>query len=125
MCPGAVAQEESRGCADGDDTTDGRTPTSLGLRGLGDALRDALPVAGRTGTLRSRFRGTDLVDRVRAKTGWIRGASSLSGVVTCADGERRWFSILMNYDRSRGGLNKDLKKLQEQIVAAAAGVRAE
>ena len=97
----------------------------LERRGLGDALRDALPVAGRTGTLRSRFRGTDLVDRVRAKTGWIRGASSLSGVVTCADGERRWFSILMNYDRSRGGLNKDLKKLQEQIVAAAAGVRAE
>ena len=97
----------------------------LERRGLGGAFSDALPVAGRTGTLRKRFVGSDLVDRVRAKTGWIRGASSLSGVVTTADGARRWFSILMNYDRTRGGLNKDLKRLQEQIVAAAAGARSE
>ena len=59
---------------------------------------------------------------VRAKTGWIRGASSLSGCVESADGSRRWFSILMNYDRSKGGFNKTCKRIQEDIVAAVAGM---
>lgn len=92
----------------------------LQRKGLWEPMQRCLPVAGRTGTLRRRFQGSDLVDRVRAKTGWIRGASSLSGVVELADGERRWFSILMNYDRSRSGINKDLKQIQEDIVAAVA-----
>jgi D-alanyl-D-alanine carboxypeptidase/D-alanyl-D-alanine-endopeptidase (penicillin-binding protein 4) len=84
----------------------------------GAVLAECLPVAGRSGTLADRFVGSDLAGRVRAKTGWIRGASALSGVVECADGTRRWFSILMNYDPKRNGLNKDLKALQEQLVAA-------
>lgn len=84
----------------------------------GALLRACLPVAGHTGTLADRFRGTDLVGRVRAKTGWIRGASSLSGLVEGRDGRVRWFSILMNYDPKKDGLNKDLKQLQEDIVAA-------
>jgi len=58
---------------------------------------------------------------VRAKTGWIRGASSLSGLVEREDGTRRWFSILMSYDQKQDGLNKDLKQLQEQIVQAIDG----
>jgi len=88
----------------------------------GEVLRDALPVAGKTGTLLRRFGGTDLVGRVHAKTGWIRGASSLSGLVELGDGSVRWFSILMNYDRGRGGLNKDLKRIQERIVRAVEGL---
>jgi D-alanyl-D-alanine carboxypeptidase/D-alanyl-D-alanine-endopeptidase (penicillin-binding protein 4) len=84
----------------------------------GAVLRECLPVAGASGTLSDRFTGTNLVGRVRGKTGWIRGASSLSGVVERADGGVRWFSILMNYDRRKNGLNKDLKALQEKIVAA-------
>ena len=77
-------------------------------------LRDA----GKSGTLEGRFLGTDLVGRVRAKTGWIRGASSLSGCVERKDGSVRWFSILMNYDPKADGLNRDLKRLQEDIVRA-------
>lgn len=84
----------------------------------GRVLRDALPVAGRSGTLDDRFLGTDLVGRVHAKTGWIRGASALSGCVERRDGSVRWFSILMNYDPKQNGLNKELKKLQETMVAA-------
>jgi D-alanyl-D-alanine carboxypeptidase/D-alanyl-D-alanine-endopeptidase (penicillin-binding protein 4) len=84
----------------------------------GPLLRACLPVAGQTGTLQDRFRGTDLVGRVRAKTGWIRGASSLSGFVERRDGSLRVFSILMNYDPRKDGLNRDLKRLQEEIVAA-------
>lgn len=95
----------------------------LEQRGLGAAMVESLPIAGRTGTLSKRFLGGDLVGKVRAKTGWIRGASSLSGVVESADGSPRWFSILMNYDRSVSGLNKHLKKIQERIVAAIAGMK--
>lgn len=84
----------------------------------GAVLRSCLPVAGQTGTLSDRFAGTDLVGRVRAKTGWIRGASSLSGLVEGKDGKLRWFSILMNYDPKQDGLNKELKRLQEDIVRA-------
>ena len=84
----------------------------------GPVLRACLPVAGQSGTLTDRFVGTDLVGRVRAKTGWIRGASALSGLVEGKDGRVRWFSILMNYDPKVDGLNKDLKQLQEQIVRA-------
>lgn len=94
----------------------------LQRRGLWSDLAACLPVAGRTGTLRKRFVGTDLEERVRAKTGWIRGASALSGVVESADGSPRWFSILMNYERGRSGVNKELKKLQEDIVSAVAAM---
>jgi D-alanyl-D-alanine carboxypeptidase/D-alanyl-D-alanine-endopeptidase (penicillin-binding protein 4) len=95
----------------------------LQRKGLWSQLQACLPVAGRTGTLRKRFVGSDLVDKVRAKTGWIRGASSLSGMVELPDGELRWFSILMNYDRGRNGLNKELKQIQEDIVAAVAAMQ--
>jgi D-alanyl-D-alanine carboxypeptidase/D-alanyl-D-alanine-endopeptidase (penicillin-binding protein 4) len=84
----------------------------------GPLLRACLPVAGQTGTLQERFRGTDLIGRVRAKTGWIRGASALSGMVERRDGSVRFFAILMNYDPKKDGLNRDLKQLQEDIVAA-------
>jgi D-alanyl-D-alanine carboxypeptidase/D-alanyl-D-alanine-endopeptidase (penicillin-binding protein 4) len=88
-------------------------------RGPGSALlRNSLPVAGRSGTLSERFIGSDLVGRVHAKTGWIRGASSLSGYVETTRGQVRWFSILMNYDPKKDGLNRDLKQLQEDIVRA-------
>ncbi|MFT4514162.1 MAG: D-alanyl-D-alanine carboxypeptidase/D-alanyl-D-alanine-endopeptidase (penicillin-binding protein 4) [Planctomycetota bacterium] len=90
----------------------------------GAVLRDSLAVSGRTGTLSKRFHGSDLVGRVRAKTGWIRGASSLSGLVEMPNGNRRWFSILMNYERKRNGVNKDLKRIQETIVRAVAGIAA-
>ena len=84
----------------------------------GALLRACLPVAGQSGTLAERFTGTDLVGRVRAKTGWIRGASALSGMLERADGSVRYFSILMNYDPKKDGLNRDLKRLQEDIVRA-------
>lgn len=86
---------------------------------FGGVLRQALPIAGRTGTLENRFEGTALVGRVQAKTGWIRGASALSGYVE-SGGRTLSFSILMNYDRRKSGVNRHLKRAQERIVAAVA-----
>lgn len=60
------------------------------------AFRDALPIAGVDGTLRSRMRGTVAENNVRAKTGTLSSAASLSGYLTTAAGEPLVFSIMVN-----------------------------
>jgi D-alanyl-D-alanine carboxypeptidase/D-alanyl-D-alanine-endopeptidase (penicillin-binding protein 4) len=57
---------------------------------------NGLPVAGRGGTLATRFVGTPAQDRVRAKTGTIYNTRSLSGYATTASGRRAVFSIIVN-----------------------------
>ena len=61
-----------------------------------DVFYNALPIAGIDGTLKDRMKGTPAEGNVRAKTGSISYARSLSGYVTTADGERLIFSILAN-----------------------------
>ncbi len=77
----------------------------------------SLAVAGRTGTLASRMRGTAAEGRCRAKTGTLDGVSALSGY--CGRGpKRRVFSILMN------GVNLDTaRNAQDAMVAAIARYR--
>ncbi|HXD33249.1 MAG TPA: D-alanyl-D-alanine carboxypeptidase/D-alanyl-D-alanine-endopeptidase [Pyrinomonadaceae bacterium] len=58
--------------------------------------KDALPIAGVDGTLRNRMRGTVAENNLRAKTGSLASASSLSGYVTSAAGENLVFSIIVN-----------------------------
>ena len=52
----------------------------------------SLPIAGRTGTLHDRMRGTAAAGVVRAKTGTTNDATALSGFV----GDRYVFSVLVN-----------------------------
>lgn len=61
-----------------------------------EVFRNALPIAGVDGTLRTRMRGTLAAGNVRAKTGTLSSAISLSGYVTSAAGERLVFSIMVN-----------------------------
>lgn len=57
-----------------------------------EILLSSLPVAGRSGTLDRRMRGTAAAGRVRAKTGTLNEASALSGYA-----KRRYaFSIIQN-----------------------------
>ena len=59
---------------------------------LREILLGSLPLAGRSGTLDDRMRGTAAAGRVRAKTGTLSEASALSGYV-----KRRYaFSIIQN-----------------------------
>lgn len=61
-----------------------------------EAFRDSLPIAGEDGSLRLRMKGTAAQGNVRAKTGSLRWAASLSGYVTSAAGERLAFSLMLN-----------------------------
>ena len=56
----------------------------------------ALPIAGVDGTLKGRMKGTPAAGNVRAKTGTLRWANSISGFVTTAAGERLVFSLMLN-----------------------------
>ena len=61
-----------------------------------NALREALPIAGVDGTLRNRFKGTPAENNLRAKTGTLSSATSLSGYVRDAAGDDLAFSIIAN-----------------------------
>lgn len=61
-----------------------------------DTYWSALPVAGVDGTLRTRMRGSFAAGNLRAKTGTLSIASSLSGYVSTADHQGLCFSVLMN-----------------------------
>jgi len=70
--------------------------TYMSTHRYANAFRDAMPIAGMDGTLRTRMRGTPAAGNLRAKTGTISGVASLSGYVTSASGERLVFSIILN-----------------------------
>lgn len=59
-------------------------------------FRDALPVAGESGSLRRRFTGTPAAGRVRAKTGYIENVYALSGYLTTVSGREYAFSVIVN-----------------------------
>ena len=85
------------------------------------AILDSLPVAGRSGKLVSRMRGTVAEGRVRAKTGWVKGASGLSGVAETVSGDEVVFSILVGYPLVDGLNTAAWKPMQDEICVALAG----
>ncbi|TMM10557.1 MAG: D-alanyl-D-alanine carboxypeptidase/D-alanyl-D-alanine-endopeptidase [Actinobacteria bacterium] len=60
--------------------------------GVQPELVSSLPLAGRTGTLHNRMRGTPAAGVVRAKTGTTDDSTALSGFV----GDRYAFSVIVN-----------------------------
>ena len=60
------------------------------------AFEHALPVSGRSGTIRTRMLGTAVEGRVKAKTGTIFRVNARSGYVTMPNGRTRIFSIQTN-----------------------------
>jgi serine-type D-Ala-D-Ala carboxypeptidase/endopeptidase (penicillin-binding protein 4) len=80
---------------------------------------DALPVAGVDGTIADRMRGTMAAGNVRAKTGFVDRARSLSGYVTTADGRPLVFSFLCNNWTTSV---RDVEHVQDEIAARLAAM---
>ena len=79
-----------------------------------------LPVAGVSGTMSGRMRGTRAQGNLRAKTGTLEGVSSLSGYVTTADGEELAFAILMQHFPLRA---REYRRVQDRIGTFLAGLK--
>ncbi len=60
---------------------------------LGTILRGDLAVAGHTGTLAERMRGSAAEGRCEAKTGTLTGVSNLAGYCAAADGDELAFAF--------------------------------
>lgn len=85
-----------------------------------DLFFAALPIAGVDGTIASRMRGTPAAGNLRAKTGTLDKARSLSGYVTTSDGHQLVFSMLCN---NWAGSVRDVERVQDAIGAYLASVR--
>jgi serine-type D-Ala-D-Ala carboxypeptidase/endopeptidase (penicillin-binding protein 4) len=82
---------------------------------LAGVFEGSLAVAGRTGTIRKRMRGTAAQDRCRAKTGTLIGVSALAGLCDSAGGHTIAFAMLMN----RASLAR-AHGVQDRVAAAIA-----
>jgi serine-type D-Ala-D-Ala carboxypeptidase/endopeptidase (penicillin-binding protein 4) len=80
--------------------------------------RDAQPIAGVDGTLKSRMKGTSAEGNVRAKTGTISNVRGLSGYVTTASGEPLVFSFLVNGHLVTSKDTEDVTDDVLQIIAS-------
>ena len=81
----------------------------------GEIFRSTLAVGGEDGTLAGRFTSAGLKGRVFAKSGYLRGASALSGYLVSKTGRDYAFSILINGFK---GTNRRMKQVQEAICEA-------
>jgi D-alanyl-D-alanine carboxypeptidase/D-alanyl-D-alanine-endopeptidase (penicillin-binding protein 4) len=84
-------------------------------------FRDALPIAGVDGTLRTRMRGTPAEGNLRAKTGSLSSVASMSGYVTTAAGENLVFSMMLNNYPDAGALRRDSIDAIGILLASFAG----
>ena len=80
---------------------------------VADPFESSLAVAGRTGTLRNRLRGTAAAGSCRGKTGTLNAVSSLAGLCSTRDGHTVAFALLMN------GVSVWRAHLQQDRIAAA------
>ncbi len=87
-----------------------------GRPGIGDAFLESLPEPGE-GTLRRRFKGDTIRNRVYAKSGSINGVRCLSGYVIAGHGDAVAFSVMVN-NITHGRQIRDALELHEGVVLA-------
>ncbi|HVM10711.1 MAG TPA: D-alanyl-D-alanine carboxypeptidase/D-alanyl-D-alanine-endopeptidase [Acidimicrobiales bacterium] len=85
---------------------------ALDLAGSGGAVAAGFPIAGQTGTLSDRFKGTPAEGKLRAKTGSLNFVAGLAGFVESAGAGTLEFALLANElpDRLQSG-----RQLQERV----------
>ena len=86
---------------------------------------NSLGVAGASGTVRHRMQGGPAAYRVRAKTGSLAGACTLSGYVYAAGGETLAFSLLVNGFRKMRAVHDAQDRIAELLSRYAEAPKAE
>jgi len=81
------------------------------------AFESSLPVAGRSGTLKGRLRGTIAEGRVRAKSGSLRHTFALAGYLTTRRNQPLAFAILLN--NHTGESSAAYAAINDMVVALA------
>ena len=81
--------------------------------------RNSLAVAGRSGTLRNRMRGTNAEGRFQGKTGTLSGTYTLSGYLNPPNHPPLALSILVNDTESSG---RDVRSLIDQMIVHASNL---
>lgn len=76
-------------------------------------FHNSLSIAGVDGTLKRRMSGTFAENNFRGKTGTLNGVSSLSGYLTCNDGDDLIVSIFFEFTHSGAGFHRDI---QDSII---------
>ncbi|MGH2839797.1 MAG: D-alanyl-D-alanine carboxypeptidase, partial [Solirubrobacteraceae bacterium] len=89
---------------------EGMYATDAGL-----AFRASLAVAGRTGTVARRMRGTRAAGRCQVKTGTLSNVSALAGYCRARNGRDISFALLMNRVSPAGA-----RAIQDRIAIAIA-----
>jgi len=80
-------------------------------------------IAGKDGTLKYRFEGSEAVGRLRAKTGTLENVSALSGYVQATGGELFVFSMMVNdYPGRSGPVVQGLDALGAAVAAAGSSM---
>lgn len=86
---------------------------------LSPEFLSSLGIAGKDGTLKYRFEGSDAVGRLRAKTGTLENVSALSGYVQAASGEKFIFAMMVNdYPGRSGPVVRGLDALGAAVAAS-------
>lgn len=80
------------------------------------AFANSLPIAGVDGSLKRRMADPATAGNVRAKTGTLRYANSLSGYVTTAAGERLAFSFMLNRNAGQPANRRVTLELDDMAV---------
>jgi D-alanyl-D-alanine carboxypeptidase/D-alanyl-D-alanine-endopeptidase (penicillin-binding protein 4) len=87
---------DGSGLAVEDKETCSRVQGILESEGPNSLVGNALPVAGQTGTLDTRFKRTPLEGKLRAKTGTLDNVTALAGFVPSAAGAPITFTFIIN-----------------------------
>jgi serine-type D-Ala-D-Ala carboxypeptidase/endopeptidase (penicillin-binding protein 4) len=101
------------------------TPTALveTLQGMARSphariYRDSLAIAGERGTLKNRFRDTPVVGKFHGKTGFLSGATALSGYLEASDYSPLVLSILINqFDQPLGEIQRAIDEIVLLLAA--------
>ncbi|UZR92591.1 D-alanyl-D-alanine carboxypeptidase/D-alanyl-D-alanine endopeptidase [Chondrinema litorale] len=83
----------------------------------GNFFYNSLPIAGKTGTLKSLSKGNISEGKIRAKSGYIKNVRAYTGIAETYSGKKLVFSLLINnHAKSYRDLSGDIENIFDLLV---------